>query len=50
MVGRIPTGKYFDTNGAFVEDTPGGVRLIGPPRDRLRALIAIALGAGWAPA
>lgn len=23
---------HFDTNGVFVTDTPGGVRLIGPPR------------------
>jgi hypothetical protein len=25
---------HFDTNGVFVQDTPGGVTLIAPPRDR----------------
>jgi len=29
---------HFDTNGVFIEDTPSGVRLIGPPRDRAHLL------------
>jgi hypothetical protein len=29
---------HFDTNGTFIEDTPGGVKLIGPPRGRAHLL------------
>ena len=29
---------HFDTNGLFIEDTPGGVRLISPPRGHAHLL------------
>ncbi len=36
---RAFTG-HFDTNGVFIQDTPGGVRLIGPPHGRASVIDA----------